>query len=120
MKNIIILSLTVMIILFSSCKDDEPCTALDYVGTYVGTKECDEMDKEPVTFEVVNGGSDLLLIIDGITTTIDECDIYGTNLVQGEGREIDGDLDGNRISFIETIKSNNLDDVRCVWDGTKQ
>jgi len=119
-KIILLLALPFMLFAFSSCSDDDECVATDSVGTYTGTKECDELDEEAVTFEVVNGGSDNLLIIDGVTVTIDECDIFGSSIVQGEGREFDGDIDGDEIHFVETIKSNSQDDVRCVWKGTKQ
>jgi len=72
-----------------SCKKDENCLSTDAVGTYTGTKECDGMDAVNVSFEVTVGNSDAQIIIDGITTSIIDCELIGSSVVQGTGREID-------------------------------
>jgi hypothetical protein len=121
MKNLVVLIISILSIgiLFISCKKDKPCLASDAAGTYTGTKECDDMDAVPVTFQVNAGDSDIQIIIDGVTTVIEDCDIFGSSIVQGTGREIDGDIDGNEISFVETNKVNGQVDFRCVWKGVR-
>ena len=121
MKKLLVFVISIMNfgILFTSCDKDDPCLASDVTGTYTGTKECDEMNPVFATFQVTAGNSDIQIIIDGVTTTIDECDIYGSSIIQGSGREIDGDIDGDEISFIETIRVNGQVDDRCIWKGVK-
>jgi len=104
----------------ASCQEDENCLSMNVAGTYEGSKECDEMDEETIAFDVTAGNSDIQIIVDGITTQIDDCDIFGSTVINGNGREIDGDIDGNKISFIETHIVNGDVDFRCVWEGTKQ
>lgn len=121
MKNLLVLIISILSIgiLFISCEKDDPCLALDVTGTYTGTIECDEMDAVAVTFQVTAGNSDIQIIVAGVTAVIDDCDIYGSSIIQSTGREIDGDIDGNEISFVETNKVNGLVDFRCVWKGVK-
>ena len=119
MKKVLIISILSMGFIFTSCDKDEACIASDSIGTYMGTMECDEMDPVQVVFQVTSGDSDIQFIVDGVTTVIDHCDIFGSSVLQGTGREIDGDIDGRKISFLETIKVNGQDDVRCVWKGVK-
>jgi len=119
MKKVLIICSLFIGVLFTSCDDENRCLSSDIAGTYTGTKECDEMDPINVTFSIEVGDSDIQIIVDGITATIDDCDIYGSNVVQGSGREIDGDIDGNMVSFVETVKVNGHTDFRCVWRGFK-
>ena len=119
MKNVLVVFLLTLGTLFISCDDENRCTSINAAGTYTGTMECDEMDPVNITFIVEAGDSDIQIIVDGISTTIDDCDIFGSNVVQGTGREIDGDIDGNMVSFVETVKVNGQTDFRCVWRGFK-
>jgi hypothetical protein len=119
MKKLLIIGILSMGIFATSCDKDDECIAGVAVGTYVGTKECDERNPENVSFQVVVGSSDINLIIDGISVMVDECDIFGSTVVQGNGREIDGDIDGDKIHFVETIRVNGEVDYRCLWEGVK-
>ena len=87
MRKVLIFSILNIGLLFTSCEKEEACLAPDIAGIYTGTKECDEMVPVSVTFQVTPGDSDIHLIIDGIATSIDECDIYGSTIVQGAGRD---------------------------------
>jgi hypothetical protein len=120
MKNLLLFSLLTLLFILTSCNDNENCITLDIAGVYEGTKECDEMNLETIMFDVIEGNNDIQLIIDGVTTIIDECDIFGSTITNGTGREIDGDIDGTKVSFIETIKVNDEVEIRCFWEGFKK
>lgn len=137
MKTVLIISILSFGVLFTSCEKDNNsilsfgilstsfekdnyCFAPYVEGTYTGTKECDESNPVNVTFKVFAGDNDNQIIVDGITTFIDDCDIYGSTIVSGTGREIDGDIDGNNISFLETIKVNGKVEDRCIWKSVKK
>jgi hypothetical protein len=119
MKKLLMITILGIGIFSSSCEKDDECFAPTVSGTYIGTKECDDKAPENVTFQVAIGASDIQLIIDDIPTVIEDCDIFGSTVIQGYGREIDGDIDGNEIHFIETIKVNGSVAFRCLWKGVK-
>lgn len=119
MKKILIISILGIGVFFTACDKEDECVQSDALGTYTGTKECDDTTAVNIVFEVTAGVSDIQIIIDGVPTIIEDCDIFGSDIVQGTGREIDGDIDGNIISFVETIKVNGQVDFRCVWEGLK-
>ena len=119
MKKVLIIGILALGFFFNACEEDDQCLSSDVTGTYAGTKECEERSPVNVTFQVGTGDSDNQIIVDGIGTFIDECDIFGSTIVQGTGREIDGDIDGKRIHFVETIKVNDNVVDRCLWIGDK-
>ncbi len=119
MKQVLIIGILTIGVFFTACEKDDHCLSPDVTGTYAGTKECEERNPVDVTFQVAAGDSDNQIIIDGIITFIEDCDIYGSTFVQGTGREIDGDIDGTRIHFVETIKVNGKVEDRCLWIGDK-
>jgi len=120
MKKLVVISIISFGIIFTACKKDDECLNPDVItGTYTGTKECDDTTPVSITFQAMKGASDNQIIVDSVTVVIDDCNIFGSTVVQGTGREIDGDIDGNKISFVETIKVNGQADFRCVWEGIK-
>lgn len=119
MKKVLILGALAIGSLFFSCDREDIYMSTNVMGTYTGTKECEDATPVNVTFEVLAGDSDIHIIVDGITTTIDDSDIFGSSVFQGTGREIDGDFEGRRIFFIETLKVNGQVSDRCVWKAEK-
>ena len=119
MKQVLMIGILAIGILFIACEKEDYCIATDVTGTYEGSKECEERNPVNVTFLVEAGNSDNQIIIDGISTFIDECDIEGSSIIQGTGREIDGDIDGRRIHFVETIKLDGKKTDRCLWIADK-
>lgn len=104
-------------ITFTSCGDDDgemTCTSSDWVGTYVGTQNCDGFI-EDVTVTITAGTADSIVIAYETVTTESDfspflpngCDINKTETGELGGAEftlaVDAELDGDTLRFQDVI-----------------
>jgi len=97
-----------LLVLFtlSSCDGDDECTQDDWIGTYVGTQNCNGLTTD-ATMTVSAAGADMLIYFietSAGTTEFDPEPFSGCNVNQqdeedGIRLELDIELDGDMLTF---------------------
>ncbi|PHN00884.1 hypothetical protein [Flavilitoribacter nigricans] len=130
MKYLKVTLFLMVLLAVSSCKKDDDtmttCTPADWVGTYVGTIDCDG-NTEDITVTITASGTDDI-IISYQTATVsadydplppDGCDLDISASGGGFTASVDGELDGNSLTFTETI-SDGTNTTSCSVTATRQ
>ena len=106
-----------VLLTWAACNGDDDsspsCIQADWVGTYTGTVQCDTEDAEIVNVTISESGSNTVNI-DYATFSansffpslpIEECGIDFSQTDQGLTLTVSATLDGNNLTFTETISS---------------
>lgn len=122
--------LCLCIILLSGCKEDEPatpvCTQSTWLGTYVGTQDCDGT-VEDITVTVTASGSEAIIIKHETTyleTTFDPltpngCSLDATSSDMGLTLTVSSSIDGDSFSLVDTF-SDGTSTATCTITATRQ
>lgn len=117
------------IVVLAGCKDDEPepvvCTQANWIGTYVGTQDCDG-DVEDLTVTITASGTDAIVIFHETTsveTTFDPltpsgCSLDATNSDQGLTLTISSSISGDEFTLVETF-SDGTETSTCTITATR-
>jgi len=132
MKNLFNVMLIALVVLsFSSCKDDIKSCVEDSVGTYTGTQDCVGLGSSAITYSISessDGDDRILFNIDGDiykATVNEDCnytfdstvviDDYNNAItVTGSGSFDEGEMNGTIVLTTGTIG------ISCSQDATKQ
>ena len=131
--NLTRLSFFLMLVLaFSACKKDgdddtmASCEQADWVGTYEGTIDCDGT-QENVTLTITADGTDAIIIKyeAGIVTTEYDpltpngCDLNITASGGGFTATVEATLDGDNLTFTETVSDGGSNTTTCEATVTR-
>jgi hypothetical protein len=123
--------LFLVLFLAAACGDDDEgmttCTQADWVGTYTGTISCDGETPEDVTFTILAGSSDGLLLsyeTASLSTEFDQpipfqaCNLSISSTDQGLTLSLEASRNGDNLTFTETITVGG-DASICTITATK-
>ena len=128
--NLLKLSFSLLLIFtLAACGDDDSapaCTQSDWVGTYMGTQDCDG-NTEDVTVTITASGSDAIIVeyqsLNGDAEfdplTPNGCNLDRTESAGGNTLTVDANLDGNNLNFIDIIALGTTT-ATCTITATRQ
>lgn len=124
--------LLVLVSFFTACSDDDDdskatnCVQADWIGTYTGNQNCNGDDYD-IVIEVEADGEDNVIIsytslsgnLTYQSTAFNNCQLSISNTEDDLTLSLDADLNGNVLTFSESLSSMGISLSTCMTSATK-
>ena len=116
-------------VFFFSCSDDDnnddvnqTCTQAEWLGTYVGTEECNGDPAEDATVEITASGDSIIMEISNASFTIETPELPAESCTISESFDLGGtlilDLDAT-LDLDDLIINTNFAGSQCIYSVTR-